>query len=85
MVAILVATSAILLFNWFSLSIVMDKALVFDRGEWSWPFVLTLFVGDNDLVLGRFRDDWVFVFFCGGGGDGLLGGFIASGGDGGNI
>ena len=82
--AILVATSEIFLFNRFSLSIVMDNALVVDRGEWPWPFVLTLLVGDDDLVLGRFRDDRVLVFSGDGGGE-LLGGVIASDGDGGNI
>jgi hypothetical protein len=71
--AILIAATATLRFNRFSLSIVMDNALVFDRGEWSWPFVSTLLVGDDDLGLGRFLG-----FDGGGGGDGLLGGVIAS-------
>ncbi len=37
--AIIVATLAILRCNRFSLCIVMDNALVFDWGEWPWPFV----------------------------------------------
>ncbi len=66
----------------------MDNALVFDRGEWPWSFVFTLWVGDGDLVLDRFRDDRVLVVSGGCIGGGLLGGSVASAsgdGDGGKI